>query len=230
MTFQDFVPVLHVIGFLAASAIYGMLLVMCGRAGWSAATRFPLAAGALGLVWNLGYLLITLQELGLPEMSEYFDALTYSALALLPAVVVHSILREQSRPAARVLTAVGYLVSGVASVGHFANVALNGFAPLPEAAHFVGPIYGFLLVPLVLLTGSHDNVRHTITRALKDLEARLDPKRFIRLSRGALVHLESIQSVSPMSGGTYVVTLSNQKKLPVSRQRSKVLREQFLKL
>ena len=198
--------------------------------GWSSATRFPLAAGALGLVWNLGYLLITLQELGLPEMSEYFDALTYSALALLPAAVVHSILREQSRPAARVLRAVGYLVSGVASVGHFANVALNGFAPLPEAAHFVGPIYGFLLVPLVLLTGSHDNVRHTITRALKDLEARLDPKRFIRRSRGALVHLESIQSVSPMPGGTYVVTLYNQKKLPVSRQRSKVLREQFLKL
>lgn len=30
---------------------------------------------------------------------------------------------------------------------------------------------------------THDNARHTITRALKDLEARLDPKRFIRLSR-----------------------------------------------
>ncbi len=73
-------------------------------------------------------------------------------------------------------------------------------------------------------------LRHTITRALRDLEARLDPKRFIRLSRGALVQLESIQSVSPMPGGTYVVTLSNQKKLPVSRQRSKVLREQFLKI
>ena len=29
---------------------------------------------------------------------------------------------------------------------------------------------------------------------------------------------------------TYVVTLSHQTKLPVSRQRSKVLREQFLKL
>jgi two-component system LytT family response regulator len=73
------------------------------------------------------------------------------------------------------------------------------------------------------------NERHTITRALKDLEARLDPKQFIRLSRGALVNLERIETVTPMPGGTYVVTLSNKQKLPVSRQRSKVLREQLLK-
>ena len=73
------------------------------------------------------------------------------------------------------------------------------------------------------------NERHTITRALKDLEARLDPKQFIRLSRGALVNLERIETVTPMHGGTYVVTLSNKQKLPVSRQRSKVLREPLLK-
>ena len=35
MTFEYFAPVLHVIGYLAACAIYGMLLVMVGRAGWS---------------------------------------------------------------------------------------------------------------------------------------------------------------------------------------------------
>ncbi len=81
---------------------------------------------------------------------------------------------------------------------------------------------------LHITTDSND--RHTITRALKDLEARLDPKRFIRLSRGALVNLERIETVTPMPGGTYVVTLSNQQKLPVSRQRSKILREQLLKL
>lgn len=73
------------------------------------------------------------------------------------------------------------------------------------------------------------NERHTITRALKDVEARLDPKQFIRLSRSAVVNLERIETVTPMPGGTYVVTLSNQQKLPVSRQRSKVLREQLLK-
>lgn len=74
------------------------------------------------------------------------------------------------------------------------------------------------------------NERHVMTRTLKDLEARLDPKRFMRLSRGALVNVERIERVSPMPGGTYVVTLSNGQQISVSRTRSKVLREQFLKL
>ena len=73
------------------------------------------------------------------------------------------------------------------------------------------------------------NERHTITRALKDLEARLDPDEFIRLSRGALARVALIESVSPMPGGTLVVTLRSGQKLPVSRQRSKVLRERLLK-
>jgi len=74
------------------------------------------------------------------------------------------------------------------------------------------------------------NERHTITRALKDLEARLDPEAFLRLSRGTIARVALIESVSPMPGGTFVVTLSNGQKLSVSRQRSKVLRERLLKL
>ncbi len=71
--------------------------------------------------------------------------------------------------------------------------------------------------------------RHTITRPLKDLESRLDPERFIRLSRSALARVDRIASVSPMPGGTYVVTLSNGDTLPVSRQRSRILRERLLR-
>lgn len=71
--------------------------------------------------------------------------------------------------------------------------------------------------------------RHTITRALKDVEARLDPEQFMRLSRRALVNVERIETVTPMPGGTYVVKLSNKQELPVSRQRSKILRERLLK-
>lgn len=73
------------------------------------------------------------------------------------------------------------------------------------------------------------NERHTITRALKDLEARLDPNRFIRLSRSALANVECIAAATAMPGGTYQVTLSNKQKLSVSRQRSRVLRDQLLR-
>jgi DNA-binding LytR/AlgR family response regulator len=72
--------------------------------------------------------------------------------------------------------------------------------------------------------------RHTVAYRLKDLEARLPPGQFVRLSRGALARIDAIARVSPMPGGTYVVTLANGAQLPVSRLRSRVVREQLLRL
>ena len=72
--------------------------------------------------------------------------------------------------------------------------------------------------------------RHTITYRLKDLEARLPPGDFLRLSRGALARLDAITKVSPMPGGTYVVTLADGQQLPVSRIRSRVVRDSLLRL
>jgi len=72
--------------------------------------------------------------------------------------------------------------------------------------------------------------RYTISYRLHALEAKLDPRRFVRLGRGTLAALDLIQKVSPMPGGTYEVTLSNGQHLPVSRLQSKVLRETLLKL
>jgi two-component system LytT family response regulator len=72
--------------------------------------------------------------------------------------------------------------------------------------------------------------RHTITYRLKDLEARVPAGEFIRLSRGALVRVDAIAKVSPMPGGTYVVTMTDGEQLPVSRLRSRVVRDALLKL
>ncbi len=72
--------------------------------------------------------------------------------------------------------------------------------------------------------------RFVITYRLKDLEARLDPAQFVRLSRGTLVSTESIQKVTPMPGGTYVVTLAGGAQHPVSRIRGRVIKDELLKL
>jgi two-component system, LytTR family, response regulator len=74
------------------------------------------------------------------------------------------------------------------------------------------------------------NERHAITYRLKDLEQRLDPRRFIRLGRGTLANIDLITKVSMMPGGTHVAALSNGQKLPVSRLQSRILRQRFLKL
>ena len=81
---------------------------------------------------------------------------------------------------------------------------------------------------LQITTVAHE--RHTITYRLKDLEARLDPARFVRLSRGALANVDLILKISPMPSGTYVVTLKNNMQLPVSRLRARVLRDELLRL
>ena len=72
--------------------------------------------------------------------------------------------------------------------------------------------------------------RHTITYRLKDLEARLDPAQFVRISRGTLVNLAMIQRITPNSGGTYVVALHNGAQYQMSRLRGRVLRDQLLRL
>lgn len=81
---------------------------------------------------------------------------------------------------------------------------------------------------LVLTTTSGE--RYTITHRLHALEAKLDPRRFVRFGRGTLAAVDQIQRVSPMPGGTYQVTMANGQQLPVSRLQAKVLRETLLKL
>jgi two-component system LytT family response regulator len=72
--------------------------------------------------------------------------------------------------------------------------------------------------------------RYTINYRLKDLEARLEPDRFIRLSRGTLANIDLITKVSMMPGRTHVAILSNGQKLQVSRIQSRILRSRLLRL
>jgi two-component system, LytTR family, response regulator len=74
------------------------------------------------------------------------------------------------------------------------------------------------------------NERHTISHRLKDLEARLDPGRFVRVERGALVAIEAISRVSTLPGGAYLIVLTNGQEIRASRLQSRVLREQLLRL
>jgi two-component system LytT family response regulator len=58
---------------------------------------------------------------------------------------------------------------------------------------------------------------------LNELEERLDPAVFFRISRGAIVNLNAIAEVLPMIGGVADVVLSNGIRLEVSRRRLKDL-------
>ena len=75
-----------------------------------------------------------------------------------------------------------------------------------------------------------DKERYTMNFRLKTLEAKLDPKRFLRVGRGALVNVETIRKITPMPGGSYLVTLTNTQQLRVSRSQSRALRGHLLRV
>jgi two-component system LytT family response regulator len=74
------------------------------------------------------------------------------------------------------------------------------------------------------------NERFIISHRLHALEARLDPRRFVRLGRGTLAAVDQIQKVMPLVGGTCQVVMANGQTLQVSRIQSRVLRDTLLRL
>lgn len=72
--------------------------------------------------------------------------------------------------------------------------------------------------------------RYTMNYRLKTLESKLDPKRFLRVGRGALVNVDAIAKITTMPGGVYLVTLTNTQQLRVSRSQSRALRGHLLQV
>jgi two-component system LytT family response regulator len=85
----------------------------------------------------------------------------------------------------------------------------------------------------VLLFSSEDGLTRLVSDAgqfwmdptLSDLEQRLDPSRFFRISRAALISLNAVSEVHPLPGGSGQVILKNGQRLEVSRRRFRQLLE-----
>jgi two-component system LytT family response regulator len=69
---------------------------------------------------------------------------------------------------------------------------------------------------------------YLVSRTLKELEARLDPERFVRIHRSAIVHSSHIREVAAAGGSRYRVRLSDGTDVLVSRQRAPGLKRWML--
>ena len=58
---------------------------------------------------------------------------------------------------------------------------------------------------------------HVVRETLTALEEKLDPKRFLRISRSTLVNVEQIKELQPLFKGEHVVVLHNGKQLTMTR-------------
>ncbi len=145
--------VLNLVGFVTGTALYAMLLALVLRQPAPTAT---IATAVLGLIWNLG----ELAAYGLPRLGYFSEsialwALSFPALGLLAAVVVHSVARELPRGFA--LTAVAYGCSFAASALHLATVITGNPEPASIAFLLLTICYSLIIVALAVMTRAQAN-------------------------------------------------------------------------
>jgi len=147
--------VLNLVGFVTGTALYAMLLGLVLR-GSPRANLLPLATGVLGLVWNLGELAAyALPRLGYFNESIGLWAMSFPALGLLAAVVVHSVTR--ALPRASIITVIAYGCSVAASVLHLQTVITGDPEPSSVAFLILTVCYGLIIVALGVLTRAQAN-------------------------------------------------------------------------
>ncbi len=161
MTAQAAATLINLLAFITGIALYTMLLVMLLGANRVAAelsaptNKLPLTTALLGLVWTLGaFVVFGLELLGQTSSHAWIQVLAFIALGFLPAVVVHSVLREGETMRGRSwwLTALAYGLSAMASALHLVNALTAQAVPSHIALHLLTFGFGGLIVAMLLLT------------------------------------------------------------------------------
>src|SRR5438067_1659636 len=162
---------LNLVGLSTGVALYAMLLAMVIRAGAAGApsSRDPvlLVAASLGLVWNLCALpAYELPKVGIVGPFPWLIAVGFCALGFLPAVVVHSVLRGESRApmtgGRRSFAAAAYAASTVAALMQIAAVWRGDAAPSGLAMRLLTYTFVAAIVPLVLVTRKQPRARRAL--------------------------------------------------------------------
>src|SRR4249919_1253186 len=132
---------LNLVGLSTGVVLYVMLLAMVVRASRTPGlTSFfdplLLVTSLLGLVWNLCALpAYELPKMGIEGPFPSLAAVGFAALGFLPAVVVHSVLRDEHQTvrgtAKCSLVAIAYAISGLAAVMHISAAWTDTLVPSP---------------------------------------------------------------------------------------------------
>jgi two-component system LytT family sensor kinase len=172
---------INILGHAGGALIFAIFLALLfsGR-GWSGNRGRYLSglAAALSLAWNLGSLVI-LTWPGLPSPAlDLVVAFSFSVLSLLPAVLLHVSLEDSRSWIVRA----GYVLSGIAIVMHFWEIAGNG-ATLHQSALLVITV-GFLVLAIVAVVRPAVRARPSGFRVLASMCLALFATSFIHFGAG----------------------------------------------
>lgn len=167
MTPNNIAALVNLTGFITGAALYAMLLAMILKAGspgiagvsaarrrLSGAERLLLVAALLGMVWNLGALVLYgARDWQVARPAGWFEATVFASLGFLPALVIHFVLHagrwQRRRIVATLIIAAAYVLSAAAGVLQY-EAALAG-QEVPSGPALRSLTYGFSLITIAIL-------------------------------------------------------------------------------
>lgn len=142
------IDILHLVGFLTGTVLYGMLLVLVAR-GPARPDWFAVATAILGMAWNLGALAASaVRDTSVAGAAPWLNVAAYGALGLLASVVVHSTARVSAR-GRRAIAVVVYGGSLLAALLHLRAAAAGAALPSPDGLAW---LTGALVIAVAFLT------------------------------------------------------------------------------
>jgi two-component system LytT family sensor kinase len=175
MSQSDLATLVHAAGFVTGIALYAMLGVMVLRERATdrpaAGDRIPLATAVLGVLWNVGALVLYgPRDLGVAHAFRAgpllaMGTVAFTALGFLPAVVVHAALQGGKQRQQRLLTSVAYLVSACAAGAQVWGAFADGIVPYRPALRLLAVGYAALLLLVVLRLRGQPGARAALAAA-----------------------------------------------------------------
>jgi hypothetical protein len=121
----------------------------------------------LGLVWNIeSFISNGLRDFGVPALPQLAEALAFASLGLLPAVVVHSVLRtglsRLTSPAALVQVLIAYALSGCSALIQIGSALQGSTVPVTAGLRLLTIGFSALIFPLAIVTRRQPGARRAL--------------------------------------------------------------------
>jgi len=163
----------NVTGFAVGMTLYAMLLVMVLRPrSTSQDTRAGIDSllvltAVLGLVWNIeAFVSNGLRDFGVPPLPRLAQALAFASLGLLPAVVVHSVLRtglsRLTSPLALLQVLIAYALGGCAALIQVGSALQGSTVPATAGLRLLTIGFSALIFPLAIVTRRQPGARRAL--------------------------------------------------------------------
>ena len=135
----------------------------------------------------------------------------------------------------------GILTQEVSSYKHLLEDLLKNQTSAPKKTHFTKMLVkssGRLIIvhtdDIDWIEAWGDYVRlhckgksHIVRQKIGDVETRLDPQRFLRIGRSAIINADRIKEMGSMNHGDYLITLHDNTQLNLSRNYRNCLSAMF---